>query len=75
MQFYVHFAQQNQVEMLSIGSELCSLEGDYKHWSRIISYARNHYDGLLTYSANWDHYHDISFMKDLDYMGSMLISG
>lgn len=69
MQFYIHFAQQNRVEMLSIGSELCSLESDYKHWNRIVSYARHNYDGLLTYSANWDHYHDISFMKDLDYMG------
>lgn len=69
VEFYVHFAQQNQVEMLSVGSELCSMESDYEHWSRIIRYARNHYDGVLTYSANWDHYHDISFMKDLDYMG------
>lgn len=68
-QFYIHFAQENQVEMLSIGSELCSLESDYGHWSKLVQYARGHYDGLLTYSANWDHYHNISFMKDLDYMG------
>jgi hypothetical protein len=69
VQFYIHFAQQNKVEMLSIGSELCSLESDARHWGQIVSYARSHYDGLLTYSANWDHYHDIVFMKDLDFMG------
>src|SRR5262245_16750095 len=69
IQFYIHFAEQNKVEMLSIGSELCSLEGEYEQWSRIIQYARANYSGLITYSANWDHYHEISFMKDLDYMG------
>lgn len=69
IRMYTDFAREHDVEMLSVGSELCSTEWDYKHWSSIIRYARSHYSGVLTYSANWDHYHDIRFMKDLDYMG------
>ena len=34
-----------------------------------LRHARKNYKGLLTYSANWDHYHDINFVKDLDYLG------
>lgn len=69
IRFYLNFARENDVEIFSIGSELCSTESDYPHWSKIIRYARQHYKGVLVYSANWDHYHNISFMKDLDYMG------
>jgi len=69
IRFYVHFSRENKVEMFSVGSELCSTEGDYQHWLRIIRYCRKNYPGLLTYSANWDHYKEISFMKHLDYMG------
>lgn len=67
--YYLDVAREQNVEMFSIGSELCSMEDDYEHWSRIIRSCRKDYAGLLTYSANWDHYHNITFMKDLDYMG------
>jgi hypothetical protein len=69
IRYYVNFARENEVEVLSVGSELCSMEQEYKRWSEIIGYARKHYSGLLTYSANWDHYHDIGFVGDLDYLG------
>jgi hypothetical protein len=69
IRFYVHFAREHQVEMFSIGSELCASEQDYGHWSEIIQYCRQNYKGILTYSANWDHAHGITFIKDLDFLG------
>ena len=69
IRFYLSIATEQNVEMFSVGSELCAQESDYEHWSKIIRYCRSHYKGLLTYSANWDHYHGITFMKDLDYLG------
>ena len=69
IRYYLGVARNHDVEMFSIGSELCANEADFGHWSRIIQYCRKNYDGLLTYSANWDHYHDIPFVKDLDYFG------
>jgi hypothetical protein len=69
IRYYTNFSRENNVEVLSIGSELCSMEQEYDRWSEIIRYARKNYKGLLTYSANWDHYHDIDFVKDLDYLG------
>jgi hypothetical protein len=69
IRFYLHLSRENQVEIFSVGSELCSTESDYAHWSKLIQYSRRNFSGILMYSANWDHYHGISFMKDLDYIG------
>lgn len=69
IRFYLGIARNHEVEMFSIGSELCANEKEYEQWSRIIRYCRKNYDGLLTYSANWDHYHNIEFIKDLDFFG------
>jgi len=69
IRYYVNIASYNNIEMFSIGSELCANERDYRHWSQIIQYCRKNYKGILTYSANWDHYHEIPFVKDLDYFG------
>lgn len=69
IRFYVHIARQKNVELFSVGSELCAQESDTEHWSEIIHYCRKNYSGILTYSANWDHYHNIYFMKELDYLG------
>ena len=69
IRYYLAIARNHQVEMFSIGSELCANEQDYEQWSRIIRYCRKNYGGLLTYSANWDHFHNITFVKDLDFFG------
>jgi len=69
IRYYLMIAHEHDVEFFSIGSELCAQEGDYQHWSQIIQYCRSHYSGILTYSANWDHFHNISFIKDLDFLG------
>ena len=69
IRYYLKIARDHEVEMFSIGSELCANEQDYEEWSKIIRYCRKNFGGLLTYSANWDHYHNITFVKELDYFG------
>jgi Glycoside Hydrolase Family 113 len=69
IRYYLGIARLNRVELFSIGSELCANEQDDEQWAKMIRYCRSKYDGLLTYSANWDHYHDIRFVRDLDFFG------
>jgi hypothetical protein len=69
IRYYLHIATNHDVEMFSIGSELCANEQDYDRWMKIIRYCRENYGGLLTYSANWDHFHNISFVRHLDFFG------
>lgn len=69
VRFHLDIARNHSVEMFSIGSELCATEQEYERWASIIRYCRDHYSGILTYSANWDHYKNITFMKELDFLG------
>jgi hypothetical protein len=67
-----HFAwvaEQNKVDVLSVGSELVSTERDRAQWRRTISAVRDVFHGQLTYSANWDHYTSIPFWDQLDLIG------
>ena len=65
-----HIADSMQVEMLCIGTE-------YKHavverpafWRSLIDTVRAHYNGKLTYAANWDNYENVTFWDQLDYIG------
>ncbi len=62
-------AQQQEIDLLSVGSELCSLQGDTKEWLGIIDLVKSIYDGSLTYSANWDASKNIEFHSQLDFLG------
>ncbi len=68
---YARMAQENGVEMLAVGREFGSLSGkaNFKRWKEIIENIRNVYKGPLTYAANWDEYHRVSFWPLLDYIG------
>jgi len=67
---YAKLAQKTGVEILSIGSELISLEEETEHWQQLIAKVRKAYKGKLTYSANWDHYEkEIKYWGDLDLVG------
>lgn len=55
--------------MLSVGSELLSLEKRSERWRALIAKVRSDYDGLLTYSANWDHFEPVEFWDKLDVVG------
>jgi Glycoside Hydrolase Family 113 len=68
----IHFAwiaEQNKVDVLSVGSELVSAEKERGEWKKTITAVREVFNGQLTYSANWDHYKSIPFWNDLDLIG------
>jgi len=62
-------AAANRVEVMAVGSELVKLESHTEHWRRLIQDIRKVFPGRLFYSANWDHYKNIEFWGDLDYIG------
>lgn len=71
-QFLLHFAriaEDNKVEVLSVGSELVSTERYTEQWRGVVAAAREVFHGQLTYSANWDHYKVVEFWDDLDLVG------
>lgn len=61
-------AAEEHVEMLSIGSELASLE-PLPEWRRLIAEVRGFYSGRLLYSANWDRYDRVPFWDAVDLFG------
>lgn len=70
--FIVHYARlaaDEQVAMLSIGSELGSMEADEQQWRALIDEVRARFPGRLTYSANWDHFFKVPFWDALDVVG------
>lgn len=61
-------AEETGVEVLSVGSELGSMER-YAAWNEVIAAARSVYSGKLIYSANWDNYFNTPFWSRLDLVG------
>ena len=71
MLHYAKFAQQNQIKILCIGTELqnpaVEREAD---WRQLIADIRKVYSGKLTYAANWhDAFQQIKFWDALDFIG------
>jgi hypothetical protein len=66
---FARLAEKAGADIFSVGSELSSLEQYLKDWRDIVKQVRKVFSGLLTYSANWDHYENIGFWEDLDLMG------
>jgi len=66
---FAELAERLRVPLLSVGSELASMDVDAARWRNIIAAVRSVYHGALTYSANWDHYEDVAFFDALDYAG------
>ena len=70
--FILHFAkiaQKTHAEVYIIGSELVSLTGEVERWRRLIGKVRKAYAGRITYSANWDHYFNVTWWGELDLIG------
>lgn len=70
--FLLHFAriaEEGGVDVFMVGSELVSTERLTSRWRRVIREVREVYGGLLSYSANWDHYRVVEFWDDLDLVG------
>jgi hypothetical protein len=67
---FAWIAENHGVDVLVVGSELVSTEHRTEEWTRTIRAAREVFKGLLTYSANWDHYVNIPFWNQLDLMAT-----
>jgi hypothetical protein len=66
---FARLAEQHRVPLLSVGSELSSMDVHGGRWRKVIAAVRGVYGGALTYSANWDHYREVKFWDALDYAG------
>jgi hypothetical protein len=68
--YYARFAQRNDVEELSVGTELETPSKNTRQWRAIIRAVRAEYTGLLTYSANHSGEElSVQFWDDLDFIG------
>ncbi|MFC3576290.1 hypothetical protein ACFOZ0_24010 [Streptomyces yaanensis] len=66
---YADLAADTRTEQFAVGTELAGVSGDLAAWTKVISAVRDHYDGPLTYAANYDEYERIPFWKELDLIG------
>lgn len=66
---YAGLAQEEGVDIYSVGSELLSVEHEEARWRGLIQDTRGVFQGRLTYSANWDHFDHVSFWSALDIAG------
>jgi hypothetical protein len=66
---YAAIAADTGAVALVIGSELGSTETWRDRWFHLISAVERGYQGELWYSANWDHYEQVSFWSRLDAIG------
>jgi hypothetical protein len=66
---FASIAGKLHVPIMSIGSELASMEEHEGRWRQVIGAVREVYKGELLYSANWDHYDEVPFWDALDYVG------
>lgn len=66
---FVAIALAADVDALSVGSELNSMEADARHWGELIDRVRSRYGGAITYTANWDRYPAVPFWSRLDFIG------
>jgi hypothetical protein len=62
-------ATEENVEALSIGSELSSLDGDLAAWSAVAAAVRARFSGRLIYSGNWDHFREVAIYPLVDQIG------
>lgn len=67
---YAAIASDEEVSLFSVGSELGSMEQHEGEWREVIATVRREFDGRVTYSANWDHYHRTPFWDALDVAGT-----
>ena len=66
---YAKIAAEEDVAMLSVGSELGTTETWRDRWFALISKVQKSFRGKLVYSSNWDRFDKVSFWERLDYMG------
>lgn len=62
-------AKEEQVALLSVGSEFASLERDETRWRRLCKAVRGVFPGQLVYTANWDTPDRVAWWDAVDHMG------
>ena len=64
-------AAREHVAVLSVGSELSTLDGarDRAAWADAIAEVRRVFHGALMYSGNWDHFRDVAVYDLVDVVG------
>jgi len=67
---FAKIAAEKKVEAFCIGTEykIAAVKRE-PFWRDLIIKVRNIYEGELTYAANWDHYQNIPFWDELDFIG------
>lgn len=67
---YAKLAQEIQVEMFCIGTELSNFVSKRpEFWRSLILSVKEVYSGELTYAENWDKIDKVPFWSDVDYIG------
>jgi hypothetical protein len=64
-------AAEEHVAVLSVGSELSTLDGpaDHDAWAHLVARVRGRFHGPLLYSGNWDHFRDVAVYDLVDRLG------
>jgi len=67
--FWGQIAEEHEVELLCIGSELEKTVSWSSSWRNIIQHTRAYYGGALVYAANHGGEKNVGWWNDLDYIG------
>ncbi|MEV0169760.1 hypothetical protein AB0I00_01350 [Streptomyces sp. NPDC050803] len=66
---YADLAARTGAEQFAVGTELAGVSRHTAAWAEVVEAVRDHYDGPLTYAANYDEYRRIGFWHRLDLIG------
>ncbi len=67
---FAKVADSLNVDLFCIGTEYRKVvQQRPKFWKKLIQDVRTVYPGKLTYAANWDNFKNVTFWKELDYIG------
>jgi hypothetical protein len=66
---FAELAEQNDVELFSVGCELKATTEEKKQWENVIAGVRERYSGPIIYSADWTNYRNIEWWDSVDYVG------
>jgi hypothetical protein len=67
--YWADFAEQNDVDILSIGAELSATDPCANSWRAVANDVRTHYSGPIIYGANWGNEQVVQWWDALDYIG------
>jgi len=74
---FAKYSEEHKLELFILGAEYCKLSRTpyTTQWQNIIEEVRKHYQGKITYGANWGEidgikeWKDVKFWKELDFIG------